>query len=159
MIRLDFNDSDVQAGLDALGQLLTDMTPVFAEIGEQLVRTTKQRFEAGEDPEGNAWLPKSQATLDSYARRQDQVSSRPLIGPNLNLSRSIFAEVGPNQVLIGSPQIYAAMMQFGGTRAQFPHLWGDIPARPFLGVSDQDRSDISEIVAEWLVTASGGTVE
>ncbi|WP_248594777.1 hypothetical protein [Candidatus Accumulibacter contiguus] len=26
---------------------------------------------------------------------------------------------------------YAAMQQFGGTKARFPHLWGDIPARPF----------------------------
>jgi hypothetical protein len=24
------------------------------------------------------------------------------------------------------------MMQFGGDQATFPHLWGDIPARPYL---------------------------
>lgn len=30
---------------------------------------------------------------------------------------------------------YAAIQQFGGTKAQFPHLWGDIPARPFLPIT------------------------
>lgn len=159
MITIEFNGAEAQGGLDALGQLMADMTPVFERIGEQLVRSTKRRFDAGEDPEGNAWLPKSQATLDKYARGNDRVSSRPLHGPNLNLSRNIFHEASRDQVLIGSPQDYAAMMHFGGTKAQFPHLWGDIPARPFLGVSDQDRSDISEIIGEWLVRASGGTVE
>ncbi|MFK3602796.1 hypothetical protein [Pseudomonas sp. AP19] len=33
--------------------------------------------------------------------------------------------------MVGSDKPYAAMMQFGGG-ADFPHLWGDIPARPFL---------------------------
>jgi phage gpG-like protein len=27
------------------------------------------------------------------------------------------------------------MQQFGGTKAQFPNLWGDIPARPFLPIT------------------------
>lgn len=159
MIRIDFNDSEVQAGLDALGQLMADMTPVFEEIGEQLARSTKQRFEAGEDPEGHAWLPKSQATLDKYARSNDPVSSRPLHGPSLDLSRQIFHEASSDQALVGSARPYAAMMHFGGTKAEFPHLWGDIPARPFLGLSDQDRRDVVEITGEWFVRASGGIVE
>ncbi|MNT61306.1 hypothetical protein D3C72_1989410 [compost metagenome] len=24
------------------------------------------------------------------------------------------------------------MMHFGGDKSEFPHLWGDIPSRPFL---------------------------
>lgn len=159
MIRIDFNDSEVQAGLDALRQLMADMTPVFEEIGEQLARSTKQRFEAGEDPEGTAWLPKSQTTLDRYARGTDPVSTRPLHGPSLDLSRQIYHEASREQALVGSARPYAAMMHFGGARAEFPHLWGDIPARPFLGLSDRDRSDVAEIIGEWLLRAGGGIVE
>ena len=51
---------------------------------------------------------------------------------------------------IGSNAVQAAMMHFGGTRSEHPNLWGDIPARPFLGLSDQDRSNIVEVVHEWL---------
>lgn len=60
---------------------------------------------------------------------------------------------------MGSARPYAAMMHFGGTKPEFPHLWGDIPARPFLGLSDQDRRDVVEITGEWFVRASGGIVE
>lgn len=45
------------------------------------------------------------------------------------------------------------MMQFGGTKAAFPHLWGDIPARPFLGLSTQDESDILDTISEALAAA------
>jgi phage gpG-like protein len=41
------------------------------------------------------------------------------------------------------------MMNFGGTKAQFPHLWGDIPARPFMPISklpNQWEKDIVEII-------------
>lgn len=159
MIRIEYNDSDVRAGLDALGLLMADMTPVFQDIGDALVESTNARFVAGEDPEGNAWLPKSQATLDRYARGNDPVSTRPLHGPSLQLSRTIHYQAGSDQVEIGSPMIYAGMMQFGGAKAQFPHLWGDIPARPFLGVSDGDRVMILEILSEYMTEATGGTVE
>jgi phage gpG-like protein len=46
--------------------------------------------------------------------------------------------------------VYAAMQQFGGTKAEFPHLWGDIPERPFLGVSD-DEKEILEIISDYLI--------
>lgn len=34
--------------------------------------------------------------------------------------------------MVGSNKPYAAMMQFGGDRADFPQLWGDVPSRPYL---------------------------
>jgi len=45
---------------------------------------------------------------------------------------------------------YAAMMQFGGTKSEFPNLWGDIPARPFLGISEDDKTDILTILERHL---------
>ncbi|SFH23727.1 Phage virion morphogenesis family protein, partial [Paracoccus aminovorans] len=56
---------------------------------------------------------------------------------------------------IGSNAIQAAMMQFGGRKAEHPNLWGDIPARPFIGLSDEDRSDVLEIIDECLQRAAG----
>jgi phage gpG-like protein len=48
-------------------------------------------------------------------------------------------------VAVGTDRVYGAMQQFGGTRAQWPHLWGDIPARPFLGLDAADRAEIVAI--------------
>jgi len=37
-----------------------------------------------------------------------------------------------------------------GTKEEFPNLWGDIPGRPFLGISEQDKSDILAIIQRHL---------
>lgn len=63
--------------------------------------------------------------------------------------------------MIGSGQEYAAVHQFGakagslwqgrdkrGRRAKSP--WGDIPARPYLGLSKQDEQSILDIVQDYL---------
>ena len=58
---------------------------------------------------------------------------------------------------VGSSLEYAAVQQFGARRGEFgrtrrgaPIPWGDIPARPFLGVSRVDRVEILDILAGYL---------
>lgn len=57
---------------------------------------------------------------------------------------------------------YAAMQQFGGKKSEFPHLWGDIPARPFLPVdqagnlSPTAEAKVVDIIQEYLLNAVGG---
>jgi len=55
-----------------------------------------------------------------------------------------------NVLEVGSTMEYAAMQQFGGRKSEFPHLWGDIPARPFLGLSAGDVADIEQTVSDYL---------
>ncbi len=71
---------------------------------------------------------------------------RILFGISGSLHHEIDYNLAPGSVLIGSTMEYGAMMQFGGTRAQFPHLWGDIPARPFIGLSADDERNILDIL-------------
>jgi len=52
-----------------------------------------------------------------------------------------------DEVTIGSPSVYAATHQFGATK-------GNIPARPFLGLSDEDQDAISRIVLKALDDAT-----
>ena len=42
------------------------------------------------------------------------------------------------------------MQQFGGRKAHWPHLWGDIPARPFIGLSDKDVDNIEASARDYL---------
>jgi phage gpG-like protein len=76
---------------------------------------------------------------------------KPLTGKMKALQDGInYQLLGSTGVSIGSPMPYAAMQQFGGTKSQFPHLWGDIPARPFLGMSDADKTNILDIIGSYL---------
>lgn len=148
MIRIEFNDDVINARLDALAAVLADLTPVMQEIGRFLVESTKQRFRDGMAPDSITWPAKSEATL---ARSRD---ARPLWGPSGMLSSQIHYGADSGSVEVGSNMAYAAMMQFGGTKAAFPHLWGDIPARPFLGLSETDRAGVLDIIAEQLEAAT-----
>ncbi len=78
------------------------------------------------------------------------MAKRVLIGDTTDLARQIFPVVGGDYVQIGSDRPYAAMQQFGGAKSKFPNLWGDIPARPFLGLSDQDTQNILDTISEYL---------
>ncbi len=155
MYTLEFNDSELKA-LDRLTAGLGDMTPAMQEIAEYMVVSTKDRFPKGISPEGQPWAAKSQTTLDAYARRGDRLDTRPLFGPSGQLSQMIFAQAGPDSAEWGSPMIYSAAMQFGAAQHAFgPSTpWGDIPARPFLGASEADKTVISEIVMEYVAGLS-----
>ncbi len=132
---------------------LADMTPVMQDLGEYFVLSTKARFPTGKAPDGSAWAAKSPVTLERYKKTGG--GTRPLFGPSGMLNSTIAYEAGKTEVAWGSNMIYAAMMQFGGTRAQWPHLWGNIPARPFLGVSAEDEPKALGILEAYIAGLAG----
>lgn len=154
MIKIEIDDREVRAALAELAARVGDLTPVMQEIGEVLVESSKQRFAKSQAPDGSPWAPNRPVTL---ARKS---GSRPLIGETKSLSEQIHARAGRDRVEIGSTMQYAATQQFGARRGQFgktrrgaPIPWGDIPARPFLGLSADDRDAVLEIVAEQIGSA------
>lgn len=167
MMQIEFNDADLQRSLQRLADGLGDLTPVMQEIVEFMVTSTKDRFATGAAPDGTPWAPKSEVTKAAYRRRGYPVDDRPLFGPSGALHGGIFGQAGPDWAEWGSPMIYAAVMQLGAGqgafgafmgkdrlgRDHFHHIpWGDIPARPFLGVSETDKAGLQEIVTEYLVS-------
>jgi len=79
-----------------------------------------------------------------------------LIGESKSLSIQFsYRVIGENSVMISSPMIYAAMQNFGGSKAEFPNLWGDIPTRPFFpnpeqGLPDELSLDIMNVLRDAL---------
>jgi phage virion morphogenesis protein len=153
MIRIRLDDGEVTAAFGRAAAALGDLTPLMTEVGEYLVDATQRRLRAGTAPDGSAWAPRSSATLAAYARRRIRPRGGPLWTSGV-LEQTIARQAGPASVEVGSDRIYAALMQFGGTKAAFPHLWGDIPARPFLGLSAGDREAILEMAADFLAGAA-----
>ena len=166
MIAIQFNNEAAIAGLRTLRARLADMTPVYRDIGEYMVKATRDRFISGTDPDGKAWAPKKQSTIDRYKAAGDGDLLHPLIGPSRRLGREIFPIVARSGVQIGSSLIYAAVMQFGAAKGAFGTSsrgqsipWGTIPARAYLGISATDEANILDIVAEWLEGAIDGSAE
>lgn len=160
MYKVEINDAEVRAALGRLQAHLSDFTQVFQIIGEQLEDSTERRIEEGVTPDGAAFSPKAQATLDAYTRRGQTVSIKPLFGPNadgLPLRKSFFSEATKDQLEVGTNKVQAAVMQFGAAKGAFGQAangtaipWGRIPARPYLGISEEDRQNIVITIEEWL---------
>lgn len=158
MIRIELQRVDaVQNALRRLSAALDDMTPVNQEIGEYLVDSTRRRFAAGLSPDDVPWARKSPVTIAAALARKDKADPRPLFGPSGRLSRETQYRAGPGSVEVGSSLVYAAVQQLGARKGQFgrtsrggPIPWGNIPARPFLGLDDADVDAIVDIVEEAL---------
>jgi phage virion morphogenesis protein len=167
MITIKHDDAEIRRALNALIQAAGNLRPVLQGIGESLAQSTKQRFRDSEGPAGETWPRNTEATMTAYlgrfsgakkGKRRDRIagSKKPLIGETKSLATQIYYDLAADSaVAVGSPMEYAAMQQFGGTKAQFPHLWGDIPARPFLGVSEADRAAILDDLSDYFEQALG----
>ena len=145
----------VHAALRRVTEAAVDLDPVLRSIGEDLAVMIKRTFETSSDPEGVPWARNSEATLmallnrssGSWRKKDGKISAKgtrlmmgkkPLIGESTGikaLSSTIFYQVGDGALVVASPREYAAMQQFGGKKSQFPHLWGDIPPRPFFPIT------------------------
>ena len=173
MLQISVTDTGVHDTVARLIRRFDNPQPALRAIGELLVEFTKERFARSQDPYGRAWAPNAETTLrraldrhpknrtksgDLYARGQRVLAGKkPLIGESKSLSTQIHYRVVPGAVEVRSSMVYAALHQFGASKAKFPHLWGDIPARPFF--PDAGRGlplELSERVRQVLSDALAG---
>ena len=135
----------VLSGFDGMLQRSGNLRPLLLEIGEDLTESTKQRFVSTTAPDGTPWAKNSEVTLANKS------GSRPLTDEGHLAALIHHSMIGSESVEVGSNMDQAAMMQFGGTKAQFPHLWGDIPARPYVGFSAADEQHILNLALSYLL--------
>jgi phage gpG-like protein len=148
---IDIQDARLRDALAALQAGIENMGPVLRPLGEDITERAKARFGTATAPDGAPWAPNKPSTLERYvagfsanffkkkggltkAGAAKLANKRPLAGHSGDLARQITYRVEGNALVVQATPKYAAMQQFGGTKAQFPNLWGDIPARPFLPV-------------------------
>lgn len=162
MFRVEFKHEEISAQLREAARRLDDLTPLHEDIGEYMVEATKERFRKGVDPDGNPWVPKRPATLARYLARGDGNRPDPLIGPSKRLSTEIHRLASRDEVEVGSALEYSGVMQGGARKGAFgsdsrgkPLPWGDIPARVWLGLSDEDERNILDIADEYLAEGFG----
>lgn len=173
MITFEISDQKVQQALSSLAESAENPRLLLNQIGELLVDSTKQRFATSTSPDGSRWAENSEITLLGYinkykgSRRKDGGltqkgakrlgGKKPLIGETGSLATMIVYQVNGLGLIVGSPMEYAAAHQFGmkkgyagATKRGSPIPWGDIPAREFLGISDQDSQNILATISDYL---------
>lgn len=155
----------VQNQLRRLAERGANLTPLLKNMGEQVLNSTQERFESSTNPDGNRWASNSPVTFarllgSRHTNKSGKINARgvsrvmskkPLILSH-TLQGSIRYQLNGQSVMVGTNMVYAKMMHFGGTKSAFPHLWGDIPARPFLGISASDKQVLERMVVDYWQT-------
>jgi phage virion morphogenesis protein len=134
------NSEELTEALEQIKERSQDMSVAFADIGEYLLLSHDDRWKSEQSPNGSPWLPLS----ESYANSQRKLKSR---GKDKILTfggylRLLNYQAKQNSVRVGTPMIYGATHQFGDSSRH-------IPARPFLGISKEDETEIIRIVSDY----------
>lgn len=134
-----------------------DKQGINRAMAEALRTSTLDRFESTQGPDGTEWEP-SIRTADGGKTLTDTAL----------LKNSISAKASETGFAVGTNTIYAATHQFGDKRSirakngkylkfkvngswrQAKEVTINIPARPFLGISQDDEREIKDILEDSL---------
>lgn len=145
--------------LQALGE---NPGELLDAMGQTLAESAVQRLAvSNEGPDGETWPESRRAQFKGGRTQHDQGQA--------GLAGSITYRALPDAVEIGSPLVYAAQRQFGGTIKAKPGRWLVFdgldesgqpttyfakkvtqPARPYLGISDEDADELGGLAVEFL---------
>lgn len=125
----------------ALGETahkLGNTQALMKSVGDALVSGTLKRFQDEEEPTGKKWAKSKRA-----AKKDGQTLTDTAL-----LRRSIDYAATSDKVMVGSNLPYARIHQLGGKTGKGHKV--DMPARPYLGVSEEDMDEVRETVADFL---------
>jgi phage virion morphogenesis protein len=165
-IRVRLDDREVKAALRELARLGRDPSPPLKALGPLLVASTRDRITREVTPEGAPFRPLNPAYA-AGKRGPGILRERAARG---GLFGSLTSEQSGRRLRVGTNKIYAAVHQFGaeirakrapklvfrlGGRLVFAGRV-TIPARPFLGISEEDREEILHVFGLFIRRATGG---
>ncbi len=155
-VKIEVKDSEIRNALNKVSQKTEHLEPLLFQIGTIIEESTKDRFETETDPAGQKWKPSISALNGT---------SRKTLTKDGYLSDGIHFKVSKDKVEVGSNAIYAAIHQLGGTikpknKQNLAFKIGkkvilaskvEMPARPFLGISEKDKDVIGRAIKDYMV--------
>jgi phage virion morphogenesis protein len=158
-LTLEIRDQAALEGLARLKAGLQARTGLLNTLGEYLTESTKQRIRGGGPaPDGTPWKPLQPLTLELKKNKDHGI----LWDSGMLKDTLAFELEGEDAVAIGSMMVYARIHQLGGTikpkegkkALRVPKVGFrrsvNIPARPYLGVSVEDKAILERKVQAWL---------
>lgn len=133
MFTVELEHQHLQQTLRKVESAVGDLTPLMHSLAAELTSQTEENFEH----EGRPQWPELSDTTTEYRAKHGNWPGQILQVSAAGLAASITTLATDSWAMIGSNKPYAAMMQFGGEQADFPHLWGDIPDRPYLPMDSE----------------------
>lgn len=158
-IRFDLDDREVVGALQRLLALGQNPQPALREIAAVGEASTRLRFRTETGPGGQRWKPSLRA----------QLGGGRTLTKDGHLSGSVSSNAGKDFAEWGVNRIYAAIHQFGGDikaksagALKFRLPSGAfvvtravrMPARPYLGVNEDDRADILDVFERRILGAA-----
>lgn len=132
MIEIKINNSEqVTAWLNKIAEHTEHRKPLMKSIAGTMKSAVLQNFDESGRPK---WLGLKYRT------------GMPLINGG-NLRKSIGEYYDNDQAIVGTNVEYAAIHQFGGMAGRNKKV--EIPARPFLTLTEQDEADILEDIQDY----------
>lgn len=133
MITVELDSPRLQELLRRIEWAVGDLKPLMRGIAAELVSQTEENFEVQGRP---GWQGLSESTIERRAKSGNWPGQMLQVSAG-GLAASVTSSADDSSALVGSNKPYAAMMQFGGSKSDFPHLWGDIPGRPYLPMNTE----------------------
>jgi|TARA_R100000501_G_scaffold16352_1_gene29690 phage virion morphogenesis protein len=154
-VKITFDDGGLSLALRGMAKNSEDLRPLFTQAANYIEDSVRLRFESGRGPGGRPWKP---------SRRAQEQNGQTLVDRG-RLRRSITSNIGNDFAEVGSDAqaesaSYAATHQFGARitprNGEFLVFSGadggmvfarevNIPARPFLGFDEEDRTELELI--------------
>ena len=135
-----------------------DLSGAMEEIAEVVGQATRENFEQESDPDGNPWIQWVFRSLGAPANKKTLQSSRRLLASTQVGGPDHVQTIQKDGLVFGTAVPYAGTHQFGETvttdvplvsRSGFRLKAGstlNIPARPFLGWTDEVLNEAAEII-------------
>jgi phage virion morphogenesis protein len=168
-IKIVIKAVEIKALLKQIQQRSENTTPVMKTIG-QIIRTSVVRnFEKGGRPK---WAGHSSLTEALRGAGKPVLRKQGMAG---GLMGSMHVRATNDEVIVGTDKVYAGTHQYGAEKGSFGTFtfavkshqrkgrqvkahnrtaklpWGDIPARPFLMVQDEDWTEIKAALKDHLL--------
>jgi phage virion morphogenesis protein len=150
MFTVELDHQRVQDALRKVEWAVGDLAPLMRGIAAELGSQTEENFEEEGRPD---WADLSDVTT-TRREKNGNWPGQMLQVSAAGLAASVTTHATDSSALVGSNKPYAAMMQFGGDKSEFPHLWGDIPGRPYLPMNAEGelQPETEEAILELAVS-------
>jgi phage virion morphogenesis protein len=178
-IEVTVDDAAIRKELERLAFAAGTLRPAMKNIGEYVARSTWERFNKGIDPAGRPWKPLQVQSGSSRMAQQLAKGTRKVLVKSGLLQNSFTYKAGSDSVVVGTNVAHAAIHQFGGKTPPHEirpyrkkalawpggahpvkvvkHPGSVIPARPFLGLSSEDQTEVLAILSDHLEGEKGST--